>query len=163
MPPGNPPVSPHVVASSILALLNSEWDQAVSSSNPLPEHQYVAAWTPIAYDCEQLVVQVERAWPHEGGLIETPQNRIAHLGFAMRAMTVAIHLVRCLTVDPQVSADTMDAEAEIRLDDYRAVCQIIVGGIRDIVACNSAAFLEWTPTEAADMQGGISRWNLSLD
>ncbi len=121
---------------------------------PLPERQFVSAGPPV-WDCELLAVHVERTEGYEGDVATvTVQPMSSAPGFAMRAATLAVTLVRCTPAVPEskgskVSMPSVDDEEDAALtlySDSQRVLNALVQAHKagELGGCRSLAFLDWS-------------------
>ena len=120
----------------------------------LPDRQFVSAGPPV-WDCALLAVHVERTEGYEGDVnVVTAQPLSAGAGFAMRAATLAVTLVRCTPAVPESKgskvslpsvADEEDAALTLYSDSQRelnALVQAHKAG--ELGGCRSLAFMDWS-------------------
>ena len=159
----------------LFTLARSFLDQIVAGwpgdAEPLPDRQYVSNGLVVWDCCEQLAVQVERTYGIEGDV--TGETVITKgVGFAMRAATVAITLLR---FQPDLadegdsvvipSAQEIEDGAAVLLGDATALLNVIVAAQKagDLVNCDSLAFEDWNSQgPEAGIGGGILRVRAAL-
>lgn len=135
-----PPDRLHTIAT---AALDAIVDAYAAEQPPaaLPDRQYVHAGQ-VAYDCEQVVVTVERGF---FGLAHQEQVEVVDC-LLMRSAVIAAHVVRCVPVteeggDPPPAADLDAAALELTGDTIR-VTNALSAAHRagNLGACKSLAF-----------------------
>ncbi len=142
------PTRLYVMAAAALAAVQTH------HGGTLPDRQFVSAGPP-AWDCELLAVHVERTEGYEGDVATvTVQPMSSGAGFAMRAATLGVTLVRCTPAVPdskgsKVSLPSVadeEAAALTLYSDAQRVLNALVEAHKagELGACRSLAFLDWT-------------------
>lgn len=168
-----PPVDKlYTLARACLDAIVDRWDP---DAEPLPGKQYVSNGIVIWDECEQLAVEVEGTSGSAGDVaaVVSIEQQFAAPGFAMRAASVAIWLIRCVH-DIKASgagdvllpsADEMEADAQILLADPTAMMNALVAAAKagELATCNGVAFDTWT-AQGPDggLGGGVLRVRLAL-
>lgn len=166
-----PPVDKiYTLARASLDAIVDRWDVEAA---PLPAKQYVSNGLVIWDECEQLAVEVERTNGSQGDVATaTIDQSFASPGFAMRTVSLAIWLIRCVadieTVGTDVvlpTAEQMEADAQVLLADPTSMLNALVAASKagDLASCNGVAFDEWT-AQGPDggLGGGVLRVRLAL-
>lgn len=119
----------------------------------LPDRQFVVAGPP-SWDCALLAVHVERTEGYEGDVATVTTAVSPGAGFAMRAATLAVTLVRCTPAVPdskgsKVSMPSVDDEEDAALtlySDSQRTLNALVEAHKagELGGCRSLAFLDWT-------------------
>lgn len=162
------------LGEAVLAAVVGNWpDPSASLPHvlPLPDRQYVTIGTP-ASDCDQLVVAVERTFGNEGN---PAVERIIPIGSGvpwLRAMVVAIQILRCVDVVTEVGGQpvfpqpaTMQAEADAILTDADTVleCLIAAQAVGELANCGGMALENWRALNPeGGFAGGVTRVRLNL-
>jgi hypothetical protein len=140
---------------------------------PLPAHQLVTPGLP-AWDCEGVYVQVERTYGHDGDVAtEVIQARTAHAAHTMRAIAVAVTVLRCVPDIEDLGNGNIvlpdpveeEAAAELILTDAQRLLNILVAAQRqgDIGGCNGLAFDQWQSVgPESGLGGGILHLRLNV-
>lgn len=169
------------LSAAILAALVEGWP--VFAAPPfnypdlaaLPDRRYVWAGPLPAYDCEQVVVAVERTFGSEGN---PSLERIVPISDGvpyLRTLVAGIHVIRCITdftadsgsvTGPGIAtAATMTKESNAILTDVDVVleCLIRAQNVGKLAGCGDLALENWRATTAqGGLAGGITRVRLNL-
>lgn len=139
----------------------------------LPAHRLVTPGLP-AWDCEGVYVQVERTFGHDGNITaETLQPLTRHAGHAMRAVSIAVTVLRCVPGVHDNGAggislpapEEEEAAAELILTDAQRVLNVLVAAQKagDLPGCNSLAFEQWQSVgPEGDLGGGLLRIRMGV-
>lgn len=135
----------------------------------LPERRYVSDGL-IAFDCEQLAVQVERTFGQGGNIAgEQIEPLSASAGFAMRAATLAIWLLHCAPVvgddGSPPSVTDIEASAEAVLVGAQRLLNALVAAQRagELAGCHGLAFETWQGVGPdGGLVGGVLRVRVAL-
>lgn len=105
-----PPLPADRVYLVARAVLDAVVDHYATEGVDLPERRYVSDGPMVAWDCEQLVVYVERTFP---GLADVEQPRVVD-GLEVRSAVMQAEIVRCSpTIDDENAVNFPDpAEIE---------------------------------------------------
>jgi hypothetical protein len=166
---GVPTDQVYVVAREVLDALVASWPVDATA---LPDRQYVHSGNAI-WDCDQLVVSVEGTFPHTGNVnSEEATAHPAAAGFGMRAVRLAIWLVRCIDVGVvnEASGDVTpptqaqaDADAAVILSDATALVNVLIGVAGDLASCHGVSFEGWQAMgPEGGLSGGVLRVRVSL-
>lgn len=99
------------LAETALALLVDNWPSD-GSADPLPTRRYVNFGN-VIWDCEQLVVSVERTFGI-GGDVTQEQFQADYGVMALRAVTLAVWIIRCVPdIDSEGPTIILPTGAEI--------------------------------------------------
>lgn len=161
------PQQPITLARAILQHVGAYY---TTNNVPIPARQYVSPGLP-AWDCEQVVVTVERQSPVAGDpTLEGPTAVQADPAFHMRAATIAITVVRCVPVLGEqgelTSTDDEEDAAELILADAGHVWLAIVQALDDgdLPGCGAVAFVSWDGLgPEGGLAGGLLRILASLE
>lgn len=126
---------------------------ATNHGGTLPDRQYVSAGMP-AWDCELVSVWCERTAGYEGNpAVESTQRHASAPGWAMRAGTFVLTIVRCTPAVPKVNGATVrlttveqeESAADLLYTDGQRMLDALVAAYRDggLSGCHSLAFLDW--------------------
>jgi hypothetical protein len=155
-------LDPQTIYDLAAASLDAIVDNWPVELEPLPDRRYVT-FGEVAWDCEQLVVSVERTFGVDTGdvLSENVLGIDASAPFQLRGATVACSLIRCVpVVDDQGNPPTPVALADsatVVLADGIAMFNCLADAHRagDLATCNGVAF---EAGEAQTPDGGFGGW-----
>lgn len=159
-----------LMAQSVKAAIEAGYTAA---GVDLPERVFVSPGLP-AWDCEELAVQVEANIGQEGDIAaEVLQPRLPGAGHALRAIRVALHMIRCVpTVDQAAdepvipTAAEEEYAAETILVDSQLMLNCLVAAQRagDLPSCSGLVFEQWQNVGPdGGLGGGILRVRLGLE
>lgn len=158
------------MANAVKAALEAGYAAAAVD---LPERVFISPGLP-AWDCELLAVQVEASIGHEGDIAsEVLQPRLPGAGHAMRALRVALHMIRCVpTIDSVADEPVVPTEAEEEdaaetiLIDAQLMLNCLVAAQRagDLPGCSGLVFEQWQNVgPEGGLGGGILRLRVGLE
>lgn len=154
------------LAGATLDLLTTDWPTDEAIALALPARQYVNAGD-VIWDCEQLVVSVERTFGEVGDVtVEQFDSHTATM--AVRAVTLAIWLIRCVPdLNEQGPPPAIDIElaAAATLADADAITGILAARTRlhEWAGCESAALENWQAQgPMGGFGGGVLRARVGL-
>jgi len=136
----------------------------------LPERRLRSPGLP-AYDCDELVIWVERVFPFDGNVtVETVPTLYADPAYMTRGAELSICILRCLPDgdaqgNPPAVADEEAATAAI-LADPVLIWQALIAAHEDetLPGCGAMAFGSWeSVTPDGLLGGGVVRVLLSLE
>ncbi len=159
-----------VMAQAVKAAVEAGYTAAAVD---LPERRFVSPGLP-AWDCEIFAVQVEANLGHEGDIAsEVLQPRLPGAGHTLRAIRVALHMIRCVpTVDQAADEVVVPTEAEEEdaaetiLVDSQLMLNTLVAAQRagDLPRCSGLVFEQWQNVgPEGGLGGGILRVRLGLE
>lgn len=135
------------VARTALDLLVADWPADPDVALPLPARRYVN-WGAVIWDCDQIVVSIERTFGHTGD-VSAEQIDVQPMTMAVRAVTLAIWIVRCV---PDIDASgeqivlptpaELEASAQVFAADTDQVLAILARRQRqhDFASCDGLGF-----------------------
>lgn len=149
------------------ALLDTVVAHYVTAGVALPDRQFVSDGTP-AWDCEQVVVYVERTF---SGTLENENTRPLNC-LVVRSAQMVVEIARCTPVfaseydDSPPAADAIQAVSRQVLADSMHMTNAIVAAHQagELGGCKGLALVEW---ESLGPQGGLVggrqrvRWQLT--
>lgn len=158
------------LASAARDLLVQDWPTDDTIASPLPDREYVNNGA-VIWDCEQLVVSVERTF----GIIGDVTQEIfdAQYGtMALRAMTIAVWIIRCVPdIDSSgqeiilpTPAALEESAAELLADEDQVIA-ILAKAQREgrFAGCESLAFENWQAQgPEGGFGGGVTRLRIGL-
>lgn len=164
---GIPVERAYTLAGAVVTAIGEHYDGLPLA---LPERRLVVPGLP-AYDCPMLAVHVERIYPHDGRLVTEASPQLeGEAAFYMRAMTIAVYLLRCVpTLQADGSpphADVEEAAAADVLRDAVVVQNALVAALDegDLPGCAGLAWEGWeTITPEGALGGGVIRFRLGME
>lgn len=157
----------YALAQATLASLEAHY---TAEGVDLPERRYVADGL-VAFDCEQVTVEVRRTFPSSG---DVRQETAAPMQYETgRGAEIAVTILRCA---PTVTDDSgepavpdiaeIEASALAKLADAEMVPQALREGHRDglLPGCGGVAFMGWRSLGPdGGLAGGETLMRLAID
>lgn len=158
-------------ASEILDTLVADWPTDPDVASPLPTGRQYVNWGNVIWDCEQLVVTIERTFGHLGD-VSAEQIDVQPLTMAVRAVTIGVWIIRCV---PDIDASgeriilptphALDDSAKLLAADTDVVLAILAKAQRknQLLACGSVGF-ENAIAQGPEggFSGGVTRLRVGL-
>lgn len=163
------PPDPDLLFTMAGDVLQAVVDHYADAGVSLPGRQYVSSGG-VAWDCEQVVVAIERTYGVAAGAIdETLESHPRMVGHTLRSATAAVSIVRCA---PEVDEETAmpsivneEAVAEIVLRDAMLIPAALIAAERrgDLRGCHGLVVEGWDSAgpEGA-LVGGVLRARLAI-
>lgn len=161
------------LSSAVLAAVVNHWPAEDETAHllALPDRNYVYTGTP-PYDCEQVVVWVERTFGTESSPArESVVPLTGGIGM-LRTMVCTVEIIRCISVVDESAGEVevpdaavMQAESLAALVDADLVIDLIVAAHRrgDLAGCGAVAFENWRAiTAQGGLAGGATKLRLNL-
>lgn len=163
------------LSAAVLAAIVNHWPtedlDAAPNLRALPERNYVNIGPP-PYDCEQVVVWVERSFGTESSPAREAIVPLTTGAGYLRTMVCTVEILRCVeTVDENAGeptipeASTMSAESFTTLTDADTVLDLLVAAHRrnELAGCGDIAFENWRAISAqGGLEGGGTKLRINL-